>query len=143
MVIRAPRCDKLTIQFCAMTVSTQTVCQLSDYLALHGPNKAVRQKQKATVQGCVYLLLDFSRPYHLGIRKCTLVYTVALLNMLDLLYRGTYLHVLHTCMDISPNILLLRYFYQEVLLHSQREKVCVNRHNGAMVCTQFYSCSSC
>lgn len=140
MVIRAPRCDKL--QFCAMTVSTQTVCQLSDYLALHGPNKAVRQKQKATVQGCVYLLLDFSRPYHLGIRKCTLVYTVPLLNMLDFLYRGTYLHVLHI-MDISPNILLLRYFYQEVLLHSQREKVCVNRHNGAMVCTQFYSCSSC
>ena len=89
MVIRAPRCDKL--QFCAMTVSTQTVCQLSDYLALHGPNKAVRQKQKATVQGCVYLLLDFSRPYHLGIRKCTLVYTVALLNMLDFLYRGTYI----------------------------------------------------
>ena len=67
-----------------MTVSTQTVCQLSDYLALHGPNKAVRQKQKATVQGYVYLLLDFSRPYHLGIRNCTLVYTVALLNMLDI-----------------------------------------------------------
>ena len=83
MVIRAPRCDKL--QFCAkMTVSTQMVCQLSDYLALHGPNKAVRQKQKATVQGCVYLLLDFSRLYHLGIRICTLVYTVALLNMLDI-----------------------------------------------------------
>ena len=80
MVVRALRCDKL--QFCAkMTVSTQTVCRLSDYLVLHGPNKAVRQKQKATVQGYVYLLLDFSRPYHLGICNCTLVYTVALLNI--------------------------------------------------------------